>query len=156
MRPLTAHRRRWRAAAALALVTVLAACGGDSDGGSDGAAEGGVTGLEPGSDADRSVEMAMVEFAYEPDEVSVPADTPIRFVFPNRGQILHEAAVGTQAEHEAIERSRSTAPDLPTVRVQSGATGELVIRFDRPGEFVIGCHELGHWNAGQRATVTVT
>jgi uncharacterized cupredoxin-like copper-binding protein len=154
MPPLTVPaRRRWATAVAVVLAaTLLAACGGDSGGG----AEGGVTGLEPGSDAGRTVEMAMVEFAYEPAEVSVPADSAVRFVFPNKGKVSHEAAVGTRADHEAIEKDRSTAPDLPTVRVPAGASGELVVRFDRAGTFVVGCHELGHWAAGQIATVTVT
>ena len=153
--PCLTVRPRRRGAIAVAVVlagTLLAACGDDSGGG----AEGGVAGLEPGSDADRTVEMAMVEFAYEPAEVSVPADTAVRFVFPNRGQRPHEGAVGTRADHEAVENDRSTAPDLPTVRVAAGASGELIVRFDRPGTFVVGCHELGHWAAGQMATVTVT
>ena len=153
MRAVTVRGRRAPAVAVLAVVgLLLGACGGDSGGG----AEGGVTGLAPGSDADRTVEMVMTEFAYEPAEVTVPAGTPIRFVFPNRGKVQHEGAVGTLADNEAIEKDRATAPDLPTVRVPAGGTGERVVEFDRPGTFVVGCHELGHWAAGQKATVTVT
>lgn len=152
MLPLTGRRGGPAVLAAALVGLLLAACGGDSGGGS----EGGVTGLEPGSDADRTVEMVMTEFAYAPDEVTVPADTPIRFVFPNQGKVQHEGAIGTLADNEAVEKDRATAPDLPTVRVPAGGTGALVVRFDRPGTFVVGCHELGHWAAGQRATVTVT
>lgn len=139
-------------AAVVVLVGLLLAACGDGGGGADG----GVTGLDSGSDADRSVELVMTEFAYAPAEVSVPAGTPIRFVFPNQGKLAHEGGIGTLAANEAVEKDRSTAPDLPAVRVPPGATGELVVEFDRAGTFVVGCHELGHWAAGQRATVTVT
>ena len=153
MRPHRAPARRPLSAVAAVMVVagLLGACGGD-DGGGGG---GGVTGLEPGSSADTTVEMVMTEFAYDPDEATVPSGTNVRFRFANAGRVSHEGAIGTLADNQAVEKDRATAPDLPTVRVPAGGTGELVVRFDEPGTFVVGCHELGHWSAGQRATVTV-
>lgn len=143
------HRAaRWTAALTLVAAT-SAGCGGGSGG-------GGVEALDGQAPAGTTVELAMAEYTYTPATATVPAGTAVRLVFPNRGRLQHEARVGTLAEHESYERDRSGAgADMPSVLVAPGQTDELLLKFTKPGTYVVGCHEIGHWKAGQRATITV-
>ncbi|HET7488352.1 MAG TPA: hypothetical protein VFJ85_10520 [Acidimicrobiales bacterium] len=135
--------------AVVAVAGLLGACGGGSSG-------GGVESLDPGTSTDATVRMAMAEYKYTPNATTVASGQAVRFEFPNAGSLQHEARVGTMEQQEAYEKDRSgPGADLPSVLVQPGQTGELLLRFAKPGTYVIGCHELGHWAAGQKATVTV-
>lgn len=85
--------RRAGGLALAALVLLLAACGG-ADGDDPGAA---------GEDGARTLEVEMVDTAFEPDRVSVSEGEEVRFVFTNSGKVRHEGYVGTvedQADHE--------------------------------------------------------
>ena len=146
--------------AALAGVTALtvAACGG-SDG--DTSAADGPT---------KTVEVEMVDIAYEPETIKVAKGETVRFVFANSGKIRHEAYVGTeqeQAEHaeemkEAGEESDGhdghggAETDDTKVTVEPGETGELETAFGEAGTYEIGCHEPGHYDAGMKITVEVS
>lgn len=45
--------------------------------------------------------------------------------------------------------------DADAITVEPGDTGELTHTFDESGEFEIGCHEPGHYEAGMKIDVTV-
>lgn len=53
-------------------------------------------------------------------------------------------------EHQADDE------DSNLVVVEPRSSGQLTHTFDEVGELVIGCHETGHWEAGMKATVTIT
>lgn len=152
---------------AAALSLVLAACGDDGAVGTPGAPE-------PAPDsASRTIEIAMVDIAYEPTNLTVSAGETITFVFVNEGAIRHEAVFGNEAvqeEHEAemaemggMDMDDSEMDDsddddheeVPAISLEPGTTGEIEVTFNAGDEMVIGCHEPGHWGAGMRADVTV-
>lgn len=142
--------RPFLTAAAAAIFLVVAACGGDD----------GVKGAA-GGEADRTVEIEMVDIAFKPNQLSVKAGETIRFVFPNRGEIEHEAVIGdeeAQAAHkEGVHGGGyGGSKQAPRVEVFPGETGELTHTFEKPGQLLIGCHEPGHYDAGMRVDITVS
>ena len=145
------HRRLF--VLSLVLTLGVAACGGD-----DG-----------GEDAARTIEVDMVDIAFEPSSIDVEAGETVRFVFSNEGEAVHEGFVGdeqAQEEHDA-ERSGDEdelegmegmehGGDDEAVVVDPGDTGELTYTFDEPGLLQIGCHQPGHYEAGMVIDVNVT
>ena len=137
----------------LVLTSVAAACGGD-----DG-----------GADAARTIEIDMVDIAFEPSSIDVEAGETVRFVFSNDGEAVHEGYLGdehAQEEHD-VERSgdgdeveemdgMDHGGDEEAVVVDPGDTGELTYTFDEPGVIQIGCHQPGHYEAGMVIDVDVT
>lgn len=161
------HRRTAVAAAPLGLI-LLVACGDDGD-----PAET-ATGTE---DSPRTVEIDMVDIAFEPDAVDVGAGETVRFVFTNEGDLAHDAFIGDEAAQEAHEEEMHEAEedmdgdmddeadaedemdmhgDEEGITVQPGDSGELTHTFDEPGEMLIGCHEPGHYDAGMIVTINVS
>lgn len=134
-------------------VLLLAACG-DTDG---GGSESGAT---------RTIEVDMVDMAFEPDHLEVERGETIRFVFANTGAVAHDAFIGdeaAQADHE--QEMRDAAEDEHggghgdeeenAVTVDPGDTAELTYTFDEAGTFEIGCHQEGHYEDGMKTTVEV-
>ncbi len=117
--------------------------------------------------ADLTVNVVMTEFAYELDLTEVPMGVPVRFAFDNRGAIPHEAIIGDvhiQDEHEAAMAAGDGHDDahgddhhgmIPSITLEAGETGDLVVTFDEAGETLIGCHIAGHYDAGMVTTLTV-
>jgi uncharacterized cupredoxin-like copper-binding protein len=116
----------------------------------------------------RTVDIDMVDIAYEPKTVSVQRGERIEFVFHNKGKIAHDAFIGdtaAQADHE--KEMREAKEDSMTgghgmgdgakaITVDAGQTGQLAYTFDRPGTIEIGCHQPGHYAAGMKVALTVT
>lgn len=111
---------------------------------------------------DRTVEVRMVDIAFEPTVVQARVGETVRFVFDNAGQQPHDAVVGTleeQDEREADIRAGGGYDyydDEDAVLVEAGRTGELVVTFDEAGTTLLGCHRPGHYDAGMVLTVEVT
>lgn len=148
--------RRTHILLATGLVAALASCGDDD------AADSG-----SGSDAARTVEIEMVDIAFEPDTVEVEAGETIRFVFTNNGTVMHDAFIGDEAAQEEHGREMRDAESDgehgggghgdggDAITVEPGDTGEITYTFDEPGTLEIGCHEPGHYEAGMRVSVEV-
>jgi uncharacterized cupredoxin-like copper-binding protein len=140
--------------ALLATSVVAAACGDDSS-------------TSAGSSSDgRIIEMTMTDMAYSPDTIAVSKGETVTFRFHNNGQAIHEAVIGDegfQMEHGA-SMTDSTMDGMghdgmgsdDTVTVEPGMTGEMTYRFDESGTMLIGCHQPGHYEAGMKATITVS
>lgn len=138
------------------LVGLLAACGDSSD--SDGSAA---------SDP-RTVDIDMVDIAFEPERLEVDEGETVRFVFTNRGEVAHDAFVGdadAQADHERGMRAEEDEGDHggghddaddDAVTLEPGESEELTYTFDEAGSIEIGCHQAGHYDAGMTITVDVT
>jgi uncharacterized cupredoxin-like copper-binding protein len=143
------------AAAAAAALLLVAACGDDDA--STGA---------PGGDATRTIEIQMVDIAFEPETIDVEAGETVRFVFTNDGEVAHDAYIGdtaAQDDHEAEMRDADGDEhggghgddDPDALTVEPGDTGELIHTFTDPGTIEIGCHQPGHYDAGMKIDVEV-
>ena len=164
--------------AVLAVLTIVAALGLAACG-DDGEASTGSRDPEASGSGPRTVEIEMVDNAFEPSEVEVTEGETVRFAFRNTGAVAHDAIIGdemAQDEHEQEMRTAdeaaqadeagemgddmghgSTASDEEgAITVEPGATGELTYTFAAGEQLFIGCHEPGHYDAGMRLAVGVT
>ena len=131
------------------------------------------------SSADRTVDVVMVDNAFEPTAVEVRAGETVTFSFRNTGAVTHEATIGDQAvqdaHHDEMSGSGSVAPAseddghgesgddghgggtaVRSVTVEPGQQGQVTQTFDEAGTVLIGCHEPGHWESGMKATISVS
>ena len=112
-----------------------------------------------------TVDVAMNEFSFEPSTFTVKKETTVRFHFVNDGKVEHEAVIGdmnVQMEH-AAEMSKGGQHQeamgkeaTPEIELGPNKTGTLEYTFNEPGQLLVGCHIPGHWDAGMKATITVT
>jgi uncharacterized cupredoxin-like copper-binding protein len=135
-------------------VLALAACGEADDG-------------EAAPTATRTIEIDMVDIAFEPEELDVEQGETVRFVFTNTGEVAHDAFIGDEAaqdDHEQEMRDAAKdehggghgdAADEDAVTVAPGDTAELTYTFDQPGTLEVGCHQVGHYEAGMKITIDV-
>ena len=111
----------------------------------------------------RTIEVRMVDTAFEPTSITVEDGETVRLRFSNDGQLPHDAFIGDEAaqarhgEEMAEDAHGGHGPeDLDAITVESGGTGELVHTFT-PGDTIrIGCHQPGHYEAGMVLDVTVS
>lgn len=96
--------------------------------------------LEPGQ-APHVVEVALAEFSIAPAEITVPADTPVRFEVHNAGVAEHDFAIEGVAQTEIIP-----------------AGGDAILEVDglEAGVHPALCTIPGHATAGMTADVTAT
>lgn len=153
------HHARALSALLLASSLTVAACGSGEDAATSKPA--------------RTIDVSMTDNAFTPSSFEVAAGEEVTFAFTNDGTVDHEAILGTEAEqadHEAtmagddadhgtgemegMDHGSGSAAEAVTV--EPGGTGTLERTFDRPGTVIIGCHEPGHYEAGMKATITVT
>jgi uncharacterized cupredoxin-like copper-binding protein len=140
-------------------VLLLAACGSDDD---NESMSGEHDSAGDQTAAERTIEVEMVDNAFEPRTVDVEEGETVEFVFENTGEVAHDALIGdaeAQAEHEEemaeAEEMGHDAGDDDAITVEPGDTGELVYTFDEPGTLEIGCHEPGHYASGMKIDVNV-
>ena len=123
---------------------------------------------DPSSSADaeptRTIEVAMVDIAFEPETIEVAAGETVRFVFTNDGDVAHDAYIGdtdAQADHEAEMREAAGDDhgghdgDDDALTVEPGEEGELTHTFTESGTLEIGCHQPGHYDAGMKIEIVV-
>jgi uncharacterized cupredoxin-like copper-binding protein len=100
------------------------------------------------------------EMKFSPDLVEITQGETVRFIIKNKGEILHEMVIGTEAElveHAALMEKfpemEHAEPFMAHVPEQSD--GEIFWTFDKPGEFHYGCLIPGHFQAGMRGKIVV-
>jgi uncharacterized cupredoxin-like copper-binding protein len=112
-------------------------------------------------EATRTIEIAMGDdMRFRPSAIEVKEGETVRFVVRNRGKLLHELVIGTKQaleEHAALMRKfPGMEHDEPHMaHVAAGRKGELVWRFNRPGEFAFACLVAGHYEAGMVGRIQV-
>jgi uncharacterized cupredoxin-like copper-binding protein len=112
--------------------------------------------------AKRTIAMKMTDdMRFTPDKLEVTEGDTIKFVFRNRGKVLHEFVLGTKHqldEHAALMvKFPGMEHDEPYMaHVSPGKTGQIVWTFNRPGDFDFACLIPGHFQAGMVGKVKVT
>jgi len=92
-----------------------------------------------GQGAGEALEVESYDIYFEPDELSIPADTDVTVQLPNVGAAQHNFSI------DELEISVDIAP---------GATEETVINAPA-GEYEYYCNVPGHKEAGMEGTLTV-
>lgn len=126
----------------------------------------------------RTVQVTLIDNAFEPETIKVKAGETIRFVLTNTGQLLHEFNLGTAAMHaehqkemammaehgmitptgvdeKRMKMDHSNMPghamkhdDPNSVLVAPGEKKELVWKFSKAVDLEFACNIPGHYEAG--------
>ena len=154
-----------RTLVAAALVALFAtACGGGNGDHSNMKMEGSTGTTGAAASPTRTVDIDMLDIAYEPKTLSVQRGERVEIVFHNKGKIAHDAFLGdtaAQADHEKEMRETKEGSMAghgtgdTAITVDPGQTGRLTHTFDKTGTVEIGCHQVGHYAAGMKIAVTV-
>lgn len=115
---------------------------------------------DEGAIADRTVDVVMSEFAFDPGPIEVVAGETIEFVIHNEGAIQHEFRVTTQEaiDHHVDEgHSDHTDGMEPGVMlVDPGQSGSMLVTFHAAGEFdMIACLIPAHYEAGMATELNI-
>lgn len=145
------------------LAVAVAACstGGSAGASSPSIAPSAASGAPAASGAVTRIEVKLLDtLRMEPASMTVPAGVPVTFVVTNSGSAEHEFYIGdeaAQAEHEQEMMSGGMAHGDPAgIAVGPGETKELTFTFPQAGATLAGCHVVGHYGGGMKATITVT
>lgn len=154
--PAARRDRRFRRAAGvwLAMVGMLvSACSTDA------------ARSEPGAIAGpRTIRIDLLDFRFDPAVLDVQHGEAIRFVAVNRTELPHELFIASSAGQEAHHVLHAGAAPGSQGALEDGSTGiyvpargtaQFTYRFDAPGEVQMGCHLVGHWEAGMVGLVRV-
>lgn len=100
------------------------------------------------------------DMRFAPAHIEVREGETVRLMVQNRGQLLHEIVLGTQAslaQHaEMMLKHPGMEHDEPYMaHVKAGHKGDLVWTFNRPGRFDFACLIPGHYQAGMVGTINV-
>lgn len=156
--------RLWAFAYALALATSPAlahdaahAVPGPND------AELGVPGNA--TDVTSTIRVTMMEaadgrMAFDPAMIVARRGETLRIVLENDGASEHEFVLGTPdelAEHAKMMRDmpEMSHEEPNTIRLQPGASGEMVWKFGESSRIEFACLVPGHYEAGMRGRVLV-
>jgi uncharacterized cupredoxin-like copper-binding protein len=111
--------------------------------------------------ARRRIEVSMSDsMRFTPERIEVGLGETVRFTIRNRGKLMHEFVIGTQAENRKHAELMMKFPDMEhdepyMAHVAPGKTGQIVWTFNRPGVFEFACLIAGHYQAGMAGTITV-
>ncbi len=119
---------------------------------------------DSGVDVDRTVEVAMTEFAYEPHEFEGMAGETIEFVVSNLGVVEHEFRLSNEhrieehlaaghADHDDQAAGEHHEGGDVILLVEPGETGSVVVTFGEDTALFsqVACLIPGHYEAGMKA-----
>ena len=146
-------------------LTAPAFASGSHDGGHDDEKAAMPIGM-PGEAAsvDRTIEVTMSEtddgeMLFEPRDLTIATGETIRFNITNKGGTEHEFVLDTlegNAKHKELMAKMEMEHDDPnSVRLDVGASGEVVWTFSNAGAFEFACLMPGHYESGMHGPITV-
>jgi uncharacterized cupredoxin-like copper-binding protein len=97
--------------------------------------------------AELCFEVELDDLYFEPNLITIPADTPVRFVLHNEGEALHNFSV-TEHGNEGLE-NLGIDVDVPP-----GETRSVTIEASA-AEYYFFCDQPGHEQAGMRGYLMV-
>ena len=100
------------------------------------------------------------DMRFAPSHIEVQEGETVRLRAENRGKVLHEIVLGTQAELDRHAQMMQKFPDMEhdapdMAHVRAGQRGDIVWQFNRPGSFDFACLIPGHYESGMTGTITV-
>jgi uncharacterized cupredoxin-like copper-binding protein len=153
---------------AMALSVPAFAAGTHGDGhGDDKAAEQAAMMIGmPGDQAGvtRTIEVTMREtddgeMLFEPRSLDIAKGETVRFDVVNKGALEHEFVIDTMmgnAEHKKAMAEMEMEHDDPnSVRLDTGAAGEVIWTFTNAGTFEFACLIPGHYESGMHGPISV-
>lgn len=87
----------------------------------------------------RLVALAMTDYRFMPDRLSLPLDLPCRLRLVNRGTELHELTAPEFLAAIALETPEVLAPGAREVVLRPGERKELRFTAHRPGRYPMAC-----------------
>jgi uncharacterized cupredoxin-like copper-binding protein len=110
----------------------------------------------------RTIEVSMADtMRFSPDKIDVKQGETIKFVIKNTSPTqLHEFVIGTQKENDEHAALMVKFPTMEhsepyMAHVAAGKTGEIIWRFNKPGDFNFACLIAGHYQAGMVGKIKV-
>lgn len=97
---------------------------------------------------------------FTPGVLKVQRGETVRLNVVNKGRVLHELVLGTQADihghRQAMKKHPGMVHEQPqSAHVAAGSRGEVVWQFTEPGEVRFACLLPGHFEAGMAGKVMV-
>ncbi|MDF3075778.1 MAG: copper-binding protein [Alphaproteobacteria bacterium] len=130
----------------------------------------------PAAQAKRTITITMKDNEYEPKSVTVKAGEVVRFIVVNKGDLLHEFAVGRPQDHAEHQKMMAMmldhgmitptsidhkkmkmdhggqthrhGPETGSVLVEPGKRAELTWKFPQAMTLQFACTIPGHYEAG--------
>ena len=99
------------------------------------------------------VHVKLSEFKIEMDKTSLPAG-PVKFIIDNAGQLEHEVVL--EAAGDVDKPFEANGKEAEAQDIEAGKSATLEWTIDKPGQYQLGCHVPGHYEAGMVTTFTVT
>ena len=101
------------------------------------------------------------DMRFTPSHVQVREGETVRLRAENKGKVMHEIVLGTQAEldqhAELMMKHPGMEHDEPYMaHVKPGQRGDIVWHFNRAGTFDFACLIAGHYQAGMTGRITVS
>ena len=112
----------------------------------------------------RTLRIDLQNFRFDPAVVDVRLGQEITFVAVNPTDLPHELFIASPAGQEAHHALHASATSGSEGELDVGATGvyvpargtaQFTYRFEAAGELQMGCHLVGHWEAGMVGLVRV-
>jgi len=91
-------------------------------------------------EAHQCVTIEMEDIYFKPNVVTIPANTPVEIVLPNKGAALHNFSI-TDHNNKGLKNLNIS------VNVDSGKTGSVVVNAPA-GNYYFFCNQPGHEQAG--------
>ncbi|MEE8338305.1 MAG: cupredoxin domain-containing protein [Dehalococcoidia bacterium] len=148
---------RWRLAALLIGAMFVVRCGGPAG---PGPAEGGALelfDLEP----DERITLTMRDIAFGVERLTIEAGSLVAIELTNSGEIEHDLSIARIEGDQAFRIDGTPGAGgggggyALHVRLSAGASAEVRLRIDEPGEYEFFCAVPGHRRAGMRGTLVV-
>jgi uncharacterized cupredoxin-like copper-binding protein len=111
--------------------------------------------------AQRTITIDMADtMRFSPADIIVTQGETVRFLVANKGKLLHEMVLGTEADLQKHAESMRKSPGMQhaepyMVHVQPGGRGGFAWTFTKAGTFSFACLVAGHMEAGMKGRVVV-
>lgn len=111
--------------------------------------------------AKRTVTVEMSDaMRFTPDLITLRRGESVRIIIRNKGKLMHEMVLGTEAELKEHADMMRKFPEMEheepyMAHVAPGKTGEIGWRFTQAGIFYYGCLLPGHFEAGMVGKIIV-
>lgn len=117
------------------------------------------------ADVKRTIDIVMLEtedgeMKFEPATFSAAEGETLKLNFVNKGEMDHEFVMDTEEailEHKvAMEKfPEMEHADPNAIRLAPGASGEIIWKFTKAGNYSFGCLIPGHYELGMKGDIEV-